>query len=105
MPPAQEAWKRVPWWPVMPAAQYIDSVWDKVRMNNIAQHAITAFLGKHLDKDAAKAAHLDVLEYAKQGKWAANPDGSFKSEHSYWKGFPNRTAVGLRLEHLGVALK
>ena len=101
MPPPQEAWKPVPWLNnLIAAAHYIDPVWDNVRMNNISQHFITAFLGKHLDKDNAKAAHLDVLEYAKQGKWAANPDGSFKPEHTYWKGFPNRTAVGLRLEHL-----
>jgi len=101
MPPPQEAWKPVPWLNnLIAAAHYIDPVWDNVRMNNISQHFITAFLGKHLDKDNAKAAYLDVLEYAKQGKWAANPDGSFKPEHTYWKGFPNRTAVGLRLEHL-----
>ena len=101
MPPPQEAWKPVPWLNNMiAAAHYIDPVWDNVRMNNISQHFIAAFLGKHLEKDAGKAAHLDVLEYARQGKWAANPDGSFKPEHTYWKGFPNRTAAGLRLEHL-----
>jgi predicted dienelactone hydrolase len=105
MPPPQEAWKAVSWLPSIPAGHYIDPVWDNVRMNNISQHFIAAFLGKHLEKDAAKAAHLDVLEYAKQGKWSANPDGSFKADHSYWKGFPNRTAVGLRLEHLGATAK
>ncbi|CAN1537475.1 Platelet-activating factor acetylhydrolase-like [Burkholderiaceae bacterium] len=105
MPPPQEAWKSVPWLPVTPAAHYIDPVWDNVRMNNISQHFIAAFLGKHLEKDAAKAAHLDVLEYAQQGKWSANPDGSFKADHTYWKGFPARTAVGLRLEHLGAAVR
>ncbi len=101
MPPPQEAWKAVPWLNnLIPAAHYIDPVWDNVRMNNIAQHFIAAFLGKHLEKDPAKAAHLDVLEYAKQGKWSVQPDGSFKPDHSYWRGFANRTAVGLRLEHL-----
>jgi predicted dienelactone hydrolase len=106
MPPPQEAWKPVPWLNnLIPAAHYIDPVWDNVRMNNISQHFIAAFLGKHLDKDAAKGAHLDVLEYAKQGKWSANADGSFKPEHTYWKGFPNRTAMGLRLEHLSAITK
>lgn len=101
MPAPQEAWKPVPWLNnLIPAAHYIDPVWDNVRMNNVSQHFITAFLGKYLDKDATKAAHLNLLEYAKDGKWAANPDGSFKPEHTYWKGFPNRTAAGLRLEHL-----
>lgn len=104
MPPPQEAWKPVPWLNnLIPAAHYIDPVWDNVRMNNISQHFIAAFLGKHLEQDAGKAAHLEVLEYAKQGKWSANPDGSFKPDHTYWKGFPNRTAAGLRLEHLGAA--
>lgn len=106
MPAPQEAWKPVPWLNnLIPAAHYIDPVWDNVRMNNISQHFIAAFLGKHLEKDNAKAAHLDLLEYAKQGKWAANADGSFKPEHTYWKGFSNRTAVGLRLEHLGATAK
>ena len=105
MPPPQEAWKSVSWLPVTPAAHYIDPVWENVRMNNISQHFIAAFLGKHLEQNAAKAAHLDVLEYAQQGKWSANPDGSFKADHTYWKGFPARTAVGLRLEHLGAAAR
>ena len=105
MPAPQEAWKAVPWLPSIPAGHYIDPVWDNVRINNISQHFIAAFLGKHLENDAAKAAHLDVLEYAKQGKWSANPDGSFKADHTYWKGFPSRTAVGLRLEHLGATAK
>jgi hypothetical protein len=25
-------------------------------------------------------------------------DGKFKADHTYWNGFPNRTAAGLRLE-------
>jgi len=71
-----------------------------VRMNNIAQHFVTAFFGKYLEQDQAKAALLDLLPEARQGKWSANPDGSFKSDHTYWRGFPNRTAAGLRFEHL-----
>jgi len=105
MPPPQEAWKSVPWLPSIPAGHYIDPVWDNVRMNNISQHFIAAFLGKYLENDAAKGAHLDVLEYAKQGKWSANSDGSFKADHTYWKGFPSRTAVWWRLEHLGAMAK
>jgi predicted dienelactone hydrolase len=100
MPAPQEAWKPVPWLNnLIPAAHYIDPVWDNVRMNNVAQHFIAAFLGKYLEQDATKAAYLDVIEYAKQGKWSANPNGNFKPEHTYWRGFPNRTAAGLRLEH------
>jgi len=32
---------------------YTDPVWDNVRMNNIAQHFVTAFLAKHLRNDAS----------------------------------------------------
>ncbi len=105
MPPPQEAWKAVPWLNVIPAAHYIDPVWDNVRMNNISEHFIAAFLGKHLEHDATKAAYLDVIEYSKQGNWSANPDGSFKADHTYWKGFSPKTAVGLRLEHLDAVAK
>ena len=54
---------------------------------------------------AAKAQdnHIDTIrsdapELAQYGKWSAEANGSFKSDHNYWKGFPNRSAVGLRLE-------
>jgi hypothetical protein len=67
-------------------------------MNNIAQHFATAFLDRYLRGDAAMDAYLDVVEYARDGKWSAEADGSFKSDHTHWKGFPRRTAVGLRLE-------
>ena len=30
--------------------------------------------------------------------YAANKDGTLKPEHTYWKGFANRTAKGLVLE-------
>jgi len=100
MPAPREASTPVSWLPSVPAAHYIDPVWDNVRMNNIAQHFVTAFFGKYLEQDQAKAALLDLLPEARQGKWSANPDGSFKSDHTYWRGFPNRTAAGLRFEHL-----
>jgi hypothetical protein len=43
-------------------------------------------------------AYLNLLENPREGKWSAEANGSFKADHTYWKGFPNRTAVGLRLE-------
>ena len=42
--------------------------------------------------------YLNLLENAKDGKWSAESDGKFKADHTYWNGFPNRTAAGLRLE-------
>jgi hypothetical protein len=67
-------------------------------MNNIAQHFATAFLDRHLKNDVAMDAYLNLLENPREGKWSAEANGSFKADHTYWKGFPNRTAVGLRLE-------
>jgi len=36
--------------------------------------------------------------HVQETKWSAEANGTFKSDHTYWKGFPNRTAAGLRLE-------
>jgi predicted dienelactone hydrolase len=98
MPAPKEMYTRVPNLPVIPAMHYLDPVWDNVRMNNIAQHFVTAFLGKQLKNDATMDAYLNVVENAKEGKWSAETDGKFKADHTYWNGFANRTAAGLRLE-------
>lgn len=82
-----------------PFGHYSDPVWDTVRMNNIAQHFITAFLGKHLKGDAAMDDYLAVVEDPADGVYSANEDGSFKLDHTYWKGFADRTAKGLTLMH------
>ena len=77
---------------------YTDAVWDNVRMNNIAQHFVTAFLAKHLKSDAAMDSYLNLVESAQDGKWSAEANGTLKSDHTYWKGFRRSTAVGLKLE-------
>lgn len=79
---------------------YADAVWDTTRMNNIAQHFATAFLGVHLQGDASLAPYLDLVEDAGAGVVARDDDGEPTDEHTYWRGFPDRTAVGLRLERL-----
>ncbi len=61
------------------AHHYIDAVWDNVRMNNISQHYVTAWLGKYLKADAGMDAYFDPAA---------------------WKGFPPRTAKGLKIEAL-----
>lgn len=40
---------------------YIDAVWDNARMNNIAQHFVTAWLDKYLKNDTSKEAYLDIV--------------------------------------------
>jgi predicted dienelactone hydrolase len=98
MPAPHETWTPVASLDFVPAEHYSDAVWDNVRMNNIAQHFATAFLGKYLKSDAALGSYLTVVENAKDGKFSAEKDGGFKADHTYWKGFPARSAVGLRLE-------
>ena len=79
---------------------YSDAVWDNVRMNNISQHFVTAWLGKYVKADAGMAAFMDLVPNANDSVWAAEKDGTLKPEHTHWKGFPNRTAKGLRFETL-----
>ena len=78
---------------------YADAVWDTVRMNNIAQHFATAFFDLKLKGDEEKGAYLDLLQNAEDGVYAVDEVGDFTSEHTYWWGFPDRTAVGLSLEY------
>lgn len=79
---------------------YIDAVWDNARMNNIAQHFVTAWLDKYLKNDVSKAAYLNIVPNANDGVYALDEQGNPKPEHTYWKGFPNRTAKSLRFERL-----
>jgi predicted dienelactone hydrolase len=98
IPPPLETWTPVPQLNFVPAEHYSDAVWDNVRMNNIAQHFASAFLGKYLQRDAAMDGYLNLVEYARDGKMSLEKDGSPKADHTYWKGFAPRSAVGLRLE-------
>ena len=99
MPAPAESWKKSEKLGWAPFDHYADPVWDTVRMNNIAQHFVTAFLGKYLKEDEAMNAYLEVVPEAQSGVYAANEDGTFKPEHTYWKGFADRTAKGLTLSH------
>jgi predicted dienelactone hydrolase len=79
---------------------YNDAVWDTVRMNNILDHFATAFFDLRLKGEADKQAYFDVIPNGKDGVFALDKDGKPTAAHTYWKGFPRRTAVGLVLEHL-----
>lgn len=83
-----------------PFDHYADAVWDTVRMNNIAQHFATAWMGLHVKGDASMAAYLDLLPNASDSVWAIDENGDKKPEHNHWHGFPERTAKGLRYEVL-----
>lgn len=86
-----------------PFDHYADPVWDTVRMNNIFQHFVTAFLGKELKGDAAMDAYLDLVENAADGVTALDDEEKPTADHTYWKGFADRTAIGLSLMHAGPA--
>jgi predicted dienelactone hydrolase len=99
IPAPVESWQTAEGGNSTPFNHYADPVWDTVRMNNITQHFVTAFLGRYVKADAELGSYLNVpVERASDAVFAANKDGSFKPEHTYWKGFPNRTAAGLILE-------
>ena len=48
IPAPVESWQPAPGLDFVPFEHYADAVWDTVRMNNIAQHFVTAFLDRHL---------------------------------------------------------
>ena len=81
------------------ASHYTDPVWDTVRMNNIMNHFVTAYIDLHLKGDELKAEYLDLVPDGAEGKYSVS-NGQENSDHSYWKGFSSGTAVGLKLEHL-----
>ena len=79
---------------------YTDPVWDTVFMNNVAQHFVTSWMDVELKRAADQGAFLDLLENGSDGVWSVNPDGSLKPDHTYWAGFAEGAADGLRYETL-----
>jgi len=79
---------------------YADPVWDTVRMNNVAQHFATAFLGLHLQGNTAMARYLDLVPDAADAVWSVGDGGTPTDKHTYWPGFAEGTAVGLTFETL-----
>ncbi len=82
---------------------YTDPVWDTVFMNNVAQHFVTSWLDVELKGLTGERAFLDLVPVGSDGVWSQNPDGSFGDDHTYWKGFQEGTAAGLRYEVLATA--
>jgi predicted dienelactone hydrolase len=79
---------------------YADPVWDTGRMNNIAQHFVTAYLGRVLKHDETMRPYTELVPHSAEGVWARDDDGTEMLEHTYWKGFRRGSAVGLRWEQL-----
>ena len=71
------------------SSHYTDPVWDTLRMNNIAQHFATAYFDKIIKGDQSMNSYLDLV-----------PNSNLSEGETQWKGFPPRTAKGLKLEYL-----
>ena len=100
IPAPQESWIPVEELDFVPFEHYSDPVWDTTRMNNIAQHFATAFLALHLKGDLSKRPYLELVPNAEDGIIALDEEANPTEDHSYWAGFPARTARGLRFETL-----
>ena len=98
MPPPVESYAVSDVLGYAPFDHYADAVWNNVRMNNISQHFVTGYLDLHLKDDSGKAAYFDLTPVATDGVWSVDESGNESEEHTYWMGFPNRTAAGLRFE-------
>ncbi|MBI5929781.1 MAG: dienelactone hydrolase family protein [Chloroflexi bacterium] len=78
--------------------RYADPVWDEARINNVNQHFITAFLGLYLNNNEAMSDYLNLaVENSEDGVYTVDEAGNPTADYTYWKGFPNRTALGLSL--------
>jgi len=100
IPAPEESWKPVDNLDFVPFEHYADAVWDTLRMNNIAQHFITAYFGKTLKENQDMNAYLDIVPNSGDAIYAIDKEGKEQPTHNYWKGFANNKAKGLRLEHL-----
>jgi len=98
MPAPREAWKPSEKLGFPPFEHYADAVWDTVRMNNIAQHFSTAFMGLHIKQQLDMSTYFDLVENSGDGVYSVDADGNQNADHTYWKGFQDRTAKGLKME-------
>ena len=81
------------------ASHYTDPVWDTVRMNNIMDHFVTAYLDYQLKGNEERMTYLDLVPDGADAVYSVR-NGQPGADHTYWKGFGAGTAVGLKLEHL-----
>ena len=68
-------------------------------MNNVMDHFVTAYFNYHLKGDATMLEYLDVYPDGAAAIYSVK-NGVPSDEHSYWPGFEEGSAVGLKLEKL-----
>jgi len=98
MPAPKESWEYSEAIGFAPFEHYADPVWDSVRMNNISQHFSTAFMDIYLKNQKEKMAYFDLTTHSAEGVYSLDEQKKPTKEHSYWLGFPDRSAKGLSLE-------
>ncbi len=81
------------------ASHYTDPVWDNVRMNNVMDHFATAYFDYLLKGDESMLEYLDVVPDGADAVYSMS-GGKANDDHSYWPGFEDGSAVGLKLEKL-----
>lgn len=79
------------------SGHYTDGVWDTLLTNNILQHFVTAFLDLHLKGKIEQREYLDVIEDGADAVYSLNHEGIPNPHHTYWKGFAQSRAVGLKM--------
>lgn len=79
------------------SGHYTDGVWDTLLTNNILQHFVTAFLDLHLKGKTEQREYLDLLEDGAEAVYSLNHEGIPNPHHTYWKGFAQSRAVGLKM--------
>ncbi|WP_447957287.1 alpha/beta hydrolase family protein [Vreelandella sp. EE7] len=99
MPAPKEAWVESEAVGFNLAMHYTDFVWDSVRMNNVSAHFVTAWLGQYLKDEEAMSAYLDLVPSSNDGVWRME-EGEPTPEHTYWTGFPERSAQALHFDFL-----
>jgi predicted dienelactone hydrolase len=100
IPAPAEAWAPSDALDFVPFDHYADPVWDTVRMNNVTQHFTTAFFDRHLKGDLSRRDYLDLIPNGADGVMALDEEANPTEDHTYWTGFAERTANGLRFETL-----
>ena len=81
-----------------PFEHYADPVWDTARLNDVSQHFVTAWLDLHVKEESGMAPYLDLVPSAEDGVFSEAEGGGFDEDHTYWTGFPARTAQAMRFE-------
>lgn len=79
--------------------RWSDPVWDTWRLNNANAHFVTAFMDHQLKGESGKADYLKVsVTRGAEAVSALDEKGVPTDKHTYWKGFVDGTAAGIRLE-------